>query len=261
MNDKKLNFYLFSSSYRLAQKLYNIGKLRAVYFEQRHINQDIVDFCGLWKIPYIGVKKISDLNNSLKEIDGNSLGISYGFGLIFKDEHIKLFEHGIWNIHPGKLPANRGRHPVGWSFVNNDTKFTLSIHSINERIDQGALIYEEEIIRDLHDDTRVITAKIESCLEKDFIEKAIKNYNDNKLIPLAEGNYNKNLIGKFDHIKSCEYTSCELFSIFKSQLIYGSLNVDGCFFNKCNFYNELIEYSNSKIISAKDGIKLVLSFA
>ena len=206
-------------------------------------------------------EKLEELDKFLPDKTTNSVGISYGVGFLFKNKHINLFKHGIWNIHPGKLPDNRGRHPIGWSFINNDKYFTLSIHSINEEIDQGELIYEENIERDINDDSNSIVKKIDSLLEGDFLLKAIKNYSDGKTIPLKKGNYNKNLIGKFSNIKLNQYSSAELYSIFKSQLIYGPLNIDGKLYDQCNFYSELLPNENCKIIKMKDGKTLSLHIA
>lgn len=261
MTSKEINYYLFSSNHKLAQKLYYLGNLKAVYCEKRHVNQDLVNFCGLRNIPLVMAEKLEELEDFLPDITTNSVGISYGIGFIFKQKHINLFEHGIWNIHPGKLPDNRGRHPIGWSFINNDKYFTLTIHSINEEIDQGKLIYEENIERDVNDDSHLISVKIDKLLEGEFLLTAIENYRKGNLISIQKGNYNKNLIGKFEDITLSQYSSAELYSVFKSQLIYGPLRVEGVLYDSCNFYSELLNSDNCKIVEANDGVKLSLHLA
>jgi len=259
--NENTNFYLFSSCCKLAQKLYYLGKLKAVYLEKRHINKDLVNFCCLRDIPFYPVDTLEELNSVLPKQTSSSVGISYGVGFIFKKQHIELFTHGIWNIHAGKLPDNRGRHPIGWSFINNDKYFTLTIHSINEEIDQGKLIYEENIERDINDDTNSISKKIINLLDGNFLLKAIDNYCNDISVPMTKGNYNKNLMGKFTNIKLQDYTAPQLYSIFKSQLIYGPLCIEGALYDDCNFYSEFLNYDNCKILEAKDGIKLSLHIA
>ena len=258
MIDKEVDYYLFSSSYKLAQKLYYLGNLKAVYIEKRHINQDIINFCSIRSIPLYMAEKLDELEKVLPAKTKNAVGISFGAEFIFKKKHINLFKHGIWNIHLGKLPDNRGRHPIGWSFINNDKYFTFTVHSINEQIDQGKLIYEENIERDINDDTNLIVKKFYDLLEKNFLENAIENYNSGKLITIDKGNYNKNLIDKFNNIKLSDYTGAQLYSIFKSQIVYGPLNVEGKIYDDCNFYSELLKNDNCEIVKAKDGISLSL---
>jgi methionyl-tRNA formyltransferase len=48
----------------------------------------------------------------------------------------------VWNIHYSLLPKYRGRHSVIWSILNNETKFGLTIHRMNEYIDDGPIIYQ-----------------------------------------------------------------------------------------------------------------------
>lgn len=257
--DNKIeNFYLFSSSYDLAKKLYYLGKLKAVYAEKRHFNLDIFNFCSLRDIPIYFLDSIEQLDEYIPLKKEKSVGISYGIGFIFKNKHINAFTHGIWNIHTGKLPQNRGRHPLGWSFINNDKYFTVSIHQINEQIDQGILLHEENIERDINDDSVKINEKVNKLICEKFIDIAINNYQKGKVKKLKQGKYNKNLIGKFDNINSLDYSSKELFSIFKSQSIYGPLKIDGVLYKKCDFYCDEMKNYSGKIILCKDNKRVLL---
>ena len=260
MNQDQFEFYLFSASYKLAQKLYYTGFLRAVFVEERHFNQDLFNFASLRDIPLYIANTIHDLDEMLEQniAKKNAVGISFGTGLIFKNRHIGLFKHGIWNIHPGKLPQNRGRHPISWSFINNDDYFYVSIHLINEQLDQGSLIHEERIERDINDVQIDIQNKIEYLLANDFLDNAIRNYKKSKLTVLEVGRYNPHLIGKFRDINPENYSAKELYSIFKSQIHYGPVTVQGVNYVSCNFYSKHLKYDHSDIIEARDGIKLIL---
>lgn len=251
--------YLFSSNYKLAQKLFYTYTLKAVYAESRHLSKDLFNLCSLWDIPLYCIETIECLDNILPKKTNNALAISYGTGLLFKNRHIDKFKYGIWNIHTGKLPENRGRHPLGWTFINNDKYFTLSIHRINEEIDQGILIYECNIQRDINDKSEDIMKKIDKIIEKDFLEQAIKNYCQNKTKILKKGIYNENLKNKFNAIYSKDYTAKELYSIFKSQSQYGTLTVNDRLYNTCDFYCENLVYSNGDIVECKDSKKVYLA--
>ena len=56
-----------------------------------------------------------------------------------KKNNIKV----IINFHNSYLPMNRGMYPVLWSAVSN--KFAVCLHKMNNKIDQGKIIFRKEI--------------------------------------------------------------------------------------------------------------------
>jgi len=68
--------------------------------------------------------------------------ISYKYRHIIKKNIIDL-NIPIVNLHISFLPWNRGADPNLWSFLEN-TKKGITIHYINEGIDTGDIIYQEE---------------------------------------------------------------------------------------------------------------------
>lgn len=251
-------FYLFSSSHKLAQKLYYLGDLKAIYLEKKHLNREIFNFAKLRNIAIYTIENADHLMELLPSETNHALAISYGIGFIFKKEHMEIFEYGIWNIHPGKLPDNRGRHPISWSFIKNDKYFTVSVHKINEKIDQGELIYECDIERDVNDDANSISRKIDNLLEGNLIENALLNFKNGFTTSITKGNYNPNLMGKFKEINPHNYTGRELFSIFKSQIIYGSLTINGHLYDNCDFFHEDFDCSESDVVECSDGELMIL---
>ena len=85
------------------------------------------------KINVTLIKSHQDLTKINSSI--SNLGISYGFGIIFKNKFIKKYKEGIWNIHPGDLPTYRGRHPITAAFLNDEKKIGISVHRVDEKID------------------------------------------------------------------------------------------------------------------------------
>ncbi len=72
------------------------------------------------------------------------LVISSGFEHIVPEEIIEFPEKGIVNLHPSLLPYNRGAHPYIWPIVE-DTPAGVSIHYMNEEVDEGDLIARREV--------------------------------------------------------------------------------------------------------------------
>jgi hypothetical protein len=184
-----------------------------------------------------------------------------GFSVIFKKEYIKKFTYGIWNIHTGKLPDNRGRHPIAWSFLNNDIVFYCTIHAVDERIDQGIKLSERKIFRDIIDDGLTIERKIDNIITSEFIEEALVNFEDGKIEKISKGKYYTSLTGKFQNIDPKYYDSIFIFNLFKSQIKYGGVVINGKKYTHCTYYfDQFKEYFIDKyIVECKDKKFLALS--
>jgi len=54
-------------------------------------------------------------------------------------------ELGTFNLHASLLPNYRGAAPINWAIINGETKTGVSTFFIDEKIDTGAMILQEEI--------------------------------------------------------------------------------------------------------------------
>jgi len=52
---------------------------------------------------------------------------------------------GIINIHHSYLPAYRGRHPINWAIVNGEKYSGVTIHHLNEKFDDGNIIFQKKM--------------------------------------------------------------------------------------------------------------------
>lgn len=252
--------YFFGSNYKVAQIVDAKLPIKGICCQGRSFNRQIYDFAMLHSIDFTPADDLKELLNILPRQPNNSLGISYGFGMIFKNAHIASFRHGIWNIHTGGLPENRGRHPISWSFLKGHKKFGLSIHEINEEVDRGYLLAKGFIDRDLNDTQGEIEEKLINLLSMRLFQEAIDNYfNSNKHL-LEEGTYNKSLAGAFQSISVNDYDSKFIFNLFKSQAVYGGVTVGDKRYSECVFYNPAYRqsYSGYDIFVCQDGIRVGL---
>jgi len=235
---KKINeIYFFGNHYKIAQYLNGIAPLKQIICERKSFNRDIYDYACLHSIPFSIANDRKALELVLPVWTIKSVAISYGYGVIFKDLQIKKFTYGIWNIHPGELPGNRGRHPISWDFLNGCKRFAVSIHEIDEGIDRGNLLAAGYVLRDLKDTQNEVEEKIISALESGLIDNAIKNYFDGNKIYLDDGNYYESLAGKYNNIDPEKYNSVFLFNLFKCQSKYGGITIHGKKYTDCAFYN------------------------
>jgi methionyl-tRNA formyltransferase len=57
----------------------------------------------------------------------------------------KMPAFGTFNLHASLLPAYRGAAPIHWAIINGETKTGVTTFFIDEKIDTGEIILQEEI--------------------------------------------------------------------------------------------------------------------
>jgi methionyl-tRNA formyltransferase len=60
----------------------------------------------------------------------------------------QLPEYGTFNLHASLLPDYRGAAPINWAIINGETKTGVSTFFIDEKIDTGEIILQEEVLID-----------------------------------------------------------------------------------------------------------------
>ena len=112
------------------------------------------------------IEKVTQLGSKIKIISNNDLGeeifihsiiglkpaliILAGFLLKIPENFIKNFNNRIINIHPSLLPKYGGKGMYG-QFVhrkvieNKEIKSGITIHFVNEKYDEGKIIFQKDI--------------------------------------------------------------------------------------------------------------------
>jgi methionyl-tRNA formyltransferase len=79
----------------------------------------------------------------------------------------QLPEYGTFNLHASLLPDYRGAAPINWAIINGETKTGVSTFFIDEKIDTGNIILQEEIaigedetLGELHDKLMHLGSKL-----------------------------------------------------------------------------------------------------
>lgn len=94
-------------------------------------------------------------------------------------------EYGTFNLHASLLPNYRGAAPINWAIINGETKTGVTTFFIDEKIDTGAMIFQEELPIDptenagsLHDKLMTIgsglVVKTVQHIEKDEVTTTIQ---------------------------------------------------------------------------------------
>ncbi|MEA1970349.1 MAG: methionyl-tRNA formyltransferase, partial [Thermodesulfobacteriota bacterium] len=66
------------------------------------------------------------------------------FGQILPKELIGFPEFGCLNVHPSLLPKYRGAAPISWPIINGDRKTGVTIMLMDEGVDSGDILLQEE---------------------------------------------------------------------------------------------------------------------
>jgi methionyl-tRNA formyltransferase len=79
----------------------------------------------------------------------------------------KLPKKGTFNLHASLLPQYRGAAPINWALINGETKTGITTFFIDDKIDTGEIILQEEIeitntdnVGTLHDKLMVAGSKL-----------------------------------------------------------------------------------------------------
>ena len=109
--------------------------------------------------------KNEDFVSQLKFLNAN-LQIVVAFRMLPKVVW-QMPEYGTFNLHASLLPNYRGAAPINWAVINGETKTGVSTFFIDEKIDTGEMILQEEITIDptenagsLHDKLMTIGSEL-----------------------------------------------------------------------------------------------------
>ena len=90
----------------------------------------------------------SDYLQSIKP----DLVISYNYIYLISQECIDMAGENIINMHISFLPWNRGFSPNIWSFID-DTPKGVTIHMLSAGLDEGDILFQEEVFFDAGNET------------------------------------------------------------------------------------------------------------
>ncbi|QRM89981.1 methionyl-tRNA formyltransferase [Lacinutrix sp. WUR7] len=81
-------------------------------------------------------------------------------------------EYGTFNLHASLLPNYRGAAPINWAVINGEPKTGVSTFFIDEKIDTGAMILQEEVTIEENENAGSLHDKL-MCLGSDLVLKTV----------------------------------------------------------------------------------------
>ena len=108
------------------------------------------------------------------------------FGQILPREILTLPPFGCVNVHASLLPKYRGAAPIQWAVIDGQTVSGVTTMQMNEGLDTGDILEQEEISLDPEETGGSLFEKLASLGGK-MILSTLKGLEDGSIIPRAQG--------------------------------------------------------------------------
>lgn len=146
----------------------------------------IQQLCVENKIKYRFETNINSKNNIKKFSEkSDTIFLSIYFDQIIKKDSLQSMNFECYNLHPALLPSYGGPIPTFWVLYNKETKTGITLHKINEQIDEGINYYQKEVGISSNDTVQSLYLKLTQLglnLIFDFLnDKLILNKNCNPI--------------------------------------------------------------------------------
>lgn len=94
----------------------------------------------------------------------------------------KMPEYGTFNLHASLLPNYRGAAPINWAIINGEIKTGVTTFYIDDKIDTGEMILQEEIAIEVNDSAGTLHDKL-MHLGAQVVVKTVKAIENNSIAP------------------------------------------------------------------------------
>jgi len=94
-------------------------------------------------------------------------------------------KYGTFNLHASLLPNYRGAAPINWAIINGETKTGVTTFFIDEKIDTGEIIMQEEIAIDAHENVGSLHDKL-MTLGSALVLKTVKAIQEDTVKPYVQ---------------------------------------------------------------------------
>jgi methionyl-tRNA formyltransferase len=99
---------------------------------------------------------------------------------------------GTINLHASLLPRYRGAAPINWAIINGDTETGLTTFFINEAIDEGKVLLQEQVSIDENEDAGSLHDRMKD-IGAQLLVKTITGIQEGKLQAVAQGDIGQSI--------------------------------------------------------------------
>lgn len=200
-----------------------------------------------YNIPVLTPDKIRHDYEAILELKPDLI-ITSAYGQIVPKEVLEFPKYKCINTHGSLLPLYRGGAPIQRAIINGEEKTGITIMFMNEKMDEGDILYQKELLIDINDTNTSLFNKL-SDLALSMLLELVPSIFKNDINPIKQDNakatyapiltkdierinFNYNVLDVYNHIR-------------------GLLDNPGCYFiikdkkykiEKVSFeYNELVK--------------------
>jgi folate-dependent phosphoribosylglycinamide formyltransferase PurN len=151
---------------------------------RQFISSDEIALAGIRTVVWSGKEDEALVLGSLRELDVEFILVC-GFQHILRRPIIDAAKY-CFNMHPSLLPAYRGPEPIVWGLLCKEKSFGITIHEVDERVDQGDIVAQGAIASP----ALPLQAAVESELSRlvpDMLDKVVKSMNAGNLLRQKQG--------------------------------------------------------------------------
>ncbi|MDC3024352.1 methionyl-tRNA formyltransferase [Alphaproteobacteria bacterium] len=111
--------------------------------------------------------------------------VVFSYGNILPKAILDIPKWGCINIHASLLPKWRGASPVQYSLLKNEKETGFTIMLMNEKIDEGKILFKKTVKINKDDDTQSLLEKI-AGLASIYILEVIEDYVKGNIEPIEQ---------------------------------------------------------------------------
>jgi len=124
------------------------------------------------------------------------------FGQVLKKDLLHIPRWGALNIHASLLPKYRGAAPIQWAIINDETKTGLSAMRMDEGLDTGPVLLQEEVPIGFEETAGELHDRL-ALLSGDVLLKTIEGMRIGRLIEKPQESAQATYAPKIDRGISC----------------------------------------------------------
>ena len=177
-------------------------------------------------LPVITPEKIRNDYEEILKLDPELI-ITAAYGQIIPKELLEYPKYHCINTHGSLLPKYRGASPIQTAIMNGETESGMTIMYMNEKMDEGDILYQETIDIGIHDTASIMFDRM-SRLALDMLLKILPDIFEEKTEPVpqdhSQATYARLLDKETEHIDFRKNT----FTVYNH--IRGLLDQPGCYF-------------------------------
>ncbi|WP_320676887.1 methionyl-tRNA formyltransferase [Prochlorococcus sp. MIT 1300] len=114
------------------------------------------------------IKSDTETKDKLNKLKAD-MYIVVAYGQILSKDLLSQPRFGCWNGHASLLPRWRGAAPIQWSLISGDPYTGVGIMQMEETLDTGPLLLQEEIKIGTLDNSEILSKKLSNSTARLFI--------------------------------------------------------------------------------------------